>query len=213
MVGKSSKVSSMESSASFNSTNYSTLLHAFQKTHEEYNKLALSNNKLKGMNNWLETRVNQLEDELLQAKTDFETLEKNYKFAKSSGFNSSKPVDCENCAVLQNKVNYLIFTSSKLSMGTTNLNALLGSQNCIFEKVGIGYQTGPKGKQKLFNSFFKGFGSQSSQSITCFYCMRKSHSVRNCRIRKFDVPKGLVRWVPKSTSNTAGPNINRVPNP
>jgi len=93
-------------------------------------------------------------------------------------------------------------------MGTTNLNELLGSQNCVFEKAGIGYQTGPKGKQKLFNNFFKSSGSQSSQSITCFYCMRKGHPVRNCRIRKFDVPKGLVRWVPKSTYNTAGPKFN-----
>ena len=73
-------------------------------------------------------------------------MEENCKSANFGGFNSSKPVDCENCAVLQNKVNYLISTASKLSMGTSNLNALLGSQNCVFEKAGIGYQTGPKGK-------------------------------------------------------------------
>jgi len=154
-----------------------------------------------------------LEDELLQAKTDFETLEKQYNSANSSRFNSSKPIDCENCVVLQNKVNYLVSTTSKLSMGTTNLNALLGTENCVFEKAGIGYQISPKGKQKLFNNFFKGSRSQSLQSITCFYCMRKGHLVRNCRIRKFDVPKALVRWMPKSTSNSVRPNINRVPNP
>ena len=66
MDGKDSDVSSTESSASFNSANYSTLLHAFQETHEEASRLALSNNRLKGMNKWLETRVKQLEDELLQ---------------------------------------------------------------------------------------------------------------------------------------------------
>jgi len=27
-------------------------------------------------------------------------------------------------------------------MGTTNLNAILGSQNCVFEKAGISYQFG-----------------------------------------------------------------------
>ena len=57
IAGKSSEVSSMESSASFNSTNYSTLLHAFQETHEEASILALYNDRLKGMNKWLETRV------------------------------------------------------------------------------------------------------------------------------------------------------------
>jgi len=30
-------------------------------------------------------------------------------------------------------------------MGTANLNAILGSQNCAFEKAGIGYQIGFKG--------------------------------------------------------------------
>jgi len=44
-------------------------------------------------------------------------------------------------------------------MGTVNLNALLGSQNCVFEKADIGYQAGPNGKQKLFKIFFKGSGS------------------------------------------------------
>ena len=142
-----------------------------------------------------------------------ENFEKQLNSANSDKLNSSKPVDCENCTVLQNKMKYLISTASKLSMGTANLNALLGSQNCVFEKAGIGYQAGPNGKQKLFNNSFKGSESLSSQSIVCFYCMRKGHSVRNFRIRKFSAPKGLVRWVPKSTSNTAGPKLNRVPNP
>jgi len=60
MAGRDSEVSSTESSASFNSINYSTLLHAFQETHEEANKLAHSNSRLKGINNWLENRVKQL---------------------------------------------------------------------------------------------------------------------------------------------------------
>jgi len=213
MAGRDSDVSSTESNASFNSTNYNTFLHAFQETHEKANKLAQSNSRLKDMNNWLENRVKQLEDELHKAKDDFENLEKQLNSTHSSKLNSSKPVDCENCAILQSKVSYLISTASKLSMGTTNLNALLGSQNCVFEKAGIGYHVGPNGKQKLFNNLFKGSGSQSSQSIAYFYCMKKGHSVRNCRIRKFSVPKGLVRWVPKNTSNTAGPKLNRVPNP
>jgi len=155
MAGKDSDVSSTESSASFNSANYSTLLHAFQETHEEANKLAQSNRRLKGINKWLENRVKQLEDELLEAKDDLENLEKQLNSANSNKHNSCKPVDCENYSksvdcenytVLQSKVNYLISTASKLSMGTTNLNALLGSQNCVFEKADIGYQASPNGK-------------------------------------------------------------------
>jgi len=211
MVGKNSEVSSEDSNTSFNSANYSSLLQAFHETHEEANNLALFNNRLKGLNNWLEGRVKQLEDESLELKTDFDHLEMIYK--ASSSLDSSKPVNCENCEALQNKVNYLITTASRLSMGTANLNAILGSQNCGFEKAGIGYQTGFQRKQKKYNSFFKIDAQQFSSPLTYFYCMRKDHSMKNCKIKKFDVLKGLVRWVPKRTSNTAGPKFNWVPKP
>jgi len=211
MAGENSEVSNGNSSASFNSTNYSSLLHALHKTHEEANKLALSNNRLKGLNNWLEGRVKELEDEVIQLKTDFDHLEIIYK--AFSNIDSSKPVNYENCEVLQNKVNYLITTASRLSMGTTNLNVILGSQNCVSEKAGIRYQSNFQRKQKKYNSFFKPNDEQFSNPMTCFYCMRKDHSVKNCKIRKFDVPKGLVRWVPKSITNTSGPKFNKVPMP
>ena len=147
----------------------------------------------------------------MKLKTDFDHLEIIYK--ASSDLDSSKPINCENCEVLQKKINYLITTSSKLSMGTGNLNANLGSQNCVYEKVYIGYQPGFQRKQKKFSSFFKPNEYQFSSFKTCFYFMRKGHSVRNCNVRKFDVPKGLVKWVPKSITNTCGPKFNRVPMP
>jgi len=57
--------SSNESSyASLSAKNYSKLLQAFEETHEEANRLVLSNNCLKGLNNWLEKRVKTLEEEL-----------------------------------------------------------------------------------------------------------------------------------------------------
>jgi len=44
------------------------LLDVFKETHEEANRLTLSNNRL-------ESRLNTLEEELKSAKTDFENLE------------------------------------------------------------------------------------------------------------------------------------------
>jgi len=37
--------------------------------------------------------------------------------------------------------------------------------------------------------------------------MRKGHSVKNNKIRKFDVPKGLVRWCPKAHLTLLDPSL------
>jgi len=60
--------SSVSSSTSINFENHIHLLNAFKETHEKANKLALSNNRLKGLNNWLENRVKALEEELENLK-------------------------------------------------------------------------------------------------------------------------------------------------
>ena len=109
--------------------NHSTLLNAFKETHEEANRLALSNNRLKGLNNWLENRVKQLEEELLNLKTYFESLDMIYKNSSCNCSENNKVKICETCGVLQKKVNYLPKTVSKFTVGTASLNALLGSEN------------------------------------------------------------------------------------
>ena len=60
--------SDVSSCASLNVENYSELLEAFQETHDEANRLVLSNNRLKDLNNWLEKRVKSLEDEIEKSK-------------------------------------------------------------------------------------------------------------------------------------------------
>jgi len=137
--------SSVSSCASLNAENYSQLLQAFKETHEEANRLALLNNRLKGMNNWLENRVKALEEELGNSKTDFENLEMLYK-------NSSCKCDslvCENCESLEKKVHYLVKTVDKLSKGKSNFESVLASQNCVFGKVGLSFNP----QNKFSNSF------------------------------------------------------------
>ena len=51
LAKKEDDASSVSSSTSSNAENYSQLLQAFQKTHEEANRLALLNNRLKEMKN------------------------------------------------------------------------------------------------------------------------------------------------------------------
>ena len=97
LMGKEN--SEVSSTASSTSENYSTLLQAFHETtHEEANRLASVNNRLKGLNNWLEKRVSSLEEELQIVKPDFDHLNMIYQSSYNEG-ESSKPAKCENCEV------------------------------------------------------------------------------------------------------------------
>ena len=76
---ESSSSSEVSSCASLNAENYRELLEAFQETHDEANRLVVSNNRLKDLNSWLEKRVKALEEELEKSKRDFANLETHCK--------------------------------------------------------------------------------------------------------------------------------------
>jgi len=211
----SSKVSSC---ASLNEQNYSELLEAFQETHDEANQLVLSNNRLKELNNWLEKRVKSLEDEIEKSKNDFKNPENHLK-------NSSCKCDtliCENCEKLEKKIHYLVDTVDKLSKGKSNFENVLASQSCVFGKVGLGFN--PQNQQDKFSKknsrkLVKQPIVKSKQSVvTCFYCMKKGHSVRFCKIRKFSVSRGFMKWIPKGCEvpnekkKSIGPTFVKGPN-
>jgi len=35
--------------------------------------------------------------------------------------------------------------------------------------------------------------------ISCSYCMQKGHVIKNCDARKYDVLKGIMKWIPKGS--------------
>jgi len=150
MTRQKSDTSSVSSSSSINVENYSQLLEAFNETHEEANRLAFLNNRLKALINWLENRAKTLEEELNHSKTDFESLEMIYK-------NSSCKCDSSFCESLQKKVHYLLKTMDKFSKGQSNLEIVLSSKKCVFGKVGLGFNPNSKNKSvsKPFSSFFE----------------------------------------------------------
>jgi len=213
----SSSSSNVSSCASLNAENYSQLLQVFKETHEEANRLALANNRLKGLNNWLENRVKTLEEELEKSKTDFENFEMHCK--NSSHLSNSKV--CENCKTLESKIHYLVRTVDKLSKGKSNFETILASQKCVFGKFGLGFypQKEKSGILKPFSKLpEKQLIERSKQPVvTCFYCMKRGHSVRFCKIMKYFVPKGIMKWIPKGcVSNdkieSKGPTFVRGPN-
>ena len=180
--------------------------------------MALLNNRLKGMNSCLENRVKTLEEELENSKTDFENLEIVYK-------NSSCKYDtliCENCENLEKQVHYLVKTVDKLSKGQSNFENVLASQNCVFGKAGLGFN--PQNKQDRFSKSFskllekKPIDLSKQPLVTCFYCMNRGHSVRFCKIRKYVIPRGFMKWIPKCCKGSNdeckpnGPTFIRGPN-
>jgi len=76
-------------------------------------------------------------------------------YKASSSLDSSQPVNCENCEALQNKVNYLITTASKLSMGSANLNVILGSKIVFLKKLALVIKLVFKENRRSSVVFFK----------------------------------------------------------
>jgi len=106
---------------------------------------------------------------------------------------------CENCENLERKIHYLLKTVDKLTTGKSNFENVLASQNCVFGKVSLGFY--PQSKE---NGISKPFSSVSEKQpikrtkqpvVTCFYCMKRGHSIRFCKFCKSLVPKGIFKWI------------------
>jgi len=105
----------------------------------------------------------------------------------------------------------------KLTIGKSNFEDVLASQKCVFGKVGLDFY--PQSKENGISKPFSTAPEKQSVKrsiqpvVTCFYCMKKGHSVRYCRFRKSLVPKGIFKWIPKcfdgfkDKSNTKGPKF------
>ena len=93
-------------------------------------------------------------------------------------------------------------TIDKILKGKSNLESVLASQSCVFRKSGLGFnpQSKNNGCLKPFSIITENQPIEKSKQpvVCCFYCMRKGHFVRFCKIRKVSVPKGILKWVPKN---------------
>jgi len=217
MAKEESGSNQVSTSSSNKCENYFQLLDAFQETHEEAKRLTLSNNRLKSENNRLKEKIKFLENDLNNSNADFKNLELIYQ-------NSSCKCDSsfyKNCESSQKKVLYLVKNVDTISKGKSNLEDVLASQKCVFGKSGLGFnpQSKNSGCSKPFSTITKNQSVKRSKQpvVCCFYYMKKGHSVRFCRIRKFSVPKGILKWVPKNPKvpwkhiNASGPKFIRGP--
>ena len=179
------------------SDNYDQLFVAFKETHDDANWLAVICTKLQNVNNVLAPKVKSLEEELHKAKIDLVSLELTCLHASIK--------TCDNCKMLEKQVEYFLKTLSNFTKGRDNLETLLGSQNVVFNKNGIGYNLGKRNNVKKLSSFFvpskTSFSSFNNGKkvypVTCFYCMKSRHTSRTCIARKYLVSESLAKWLPK----------------
>ena len=157
MVNDEGSNSDSVSDFSIDSENYDQLLIAFKETHDEANRLDIMCNRLNRINRVPEPKVKALEEELHKAKTELVSLELTCLHASIK--------TCDNCKKLEKQVEYLLKTLSNFTKGRENLETLLGSQNAVFNKNGLGYNPGMKNNVKKLSSFFvpskTGFSSLS----------------------------------------------------
>ena len=158
------------------------MLDAFPKIHEEAKRLTFSNNRLKCENNKLKMKIIVLEKDLNQSKTDLD----NSNLIHEKSFCKCDSNICKNCESLQEKVLYHVKTIDVIFKGKSNFENVLASQTCVFGKFGLGFnpQSKQSGCTKPFSTFTQKQSVKASKQpvVCCFYCMKKGHSVRFCRI-------------------------------
>jgi len=66
-------------------------------------------------------------------------------------------------------------------------------------KVGLSYNPTFEKKAKKFSSLFSNSMPNDMQFISYNYCVKKGHVYKNWYVRKYDDPRGLMKWIPKGS--------------
>jgi len=63
----------------------------------------------------------------------------------------------------------------------------------------LGYNPIFEKKSKKFSSFFYKSDPNAMSFISCNYCIKRGHANKNSYARKYDVLRGLMKWIPKGS--------------
>jgi hypothetical protein len=219
-----SKLNSLEDE----SYSYDELQNAFEELVEEFEKNVLKNkvfkkkvtslsNELddfKSKNEILEKQIISLNDKNLSLEKEIIKL----KIESQSFIEKIKAKDVETSSQIAYDSNLLVNENKELKLkvenlnkiltnftnGKKNLDNLLGSQRCVFDKSGIGYN--PKIKEKHYKKFF--INENFLKSPICKHCGKLGHNIHTC-------PMKNMIWVVKGTTppkaNPSGPKKIWVP--
>jgi hypothetical protein len=219
-----SKLNSLEDE----SYSYDELQNAFEELVEEFEKNVLKNKvfkkKVTSLSNELDDFKNKneiLEKQIISLNDKNLSLEKEIiklKIESQSFIEKMKAKDVETSSQIAYDSNLLVNENKELKLkvenlnkiltnftnGKKNLDNLLGSQRCVFDKAGIGYN--PKIKEKHYQKFF--INENFLKSLICKHCGKLWHNIHTC-------PMKNMIWVVKRTTppkaNPSGPKKIWVP--
>ena len=84
--------------------------------------------------------------------------------------------------LLKKKSNELNKIVLKFTSSQKNLEKLLNSKKCVFDKGGLGYK--PNLKQKYYKNYFVKVTSLSDHKIICHYCNQNCHMKYRCPMKR-----------------------------
>ena len=206
--------------------------------HEEAQRLAVLNKKLKSE---LKLHVNKLastQEELNKLKQENQKLVSkckattchdtstsfnmdDYKFLQTK-FESFKKDHHVECMKLHTELSYLKDLFGKLNKGKSDLNHMLSMQKHTTDKTDLGYNKQTSFTKKTHFVSSKGVNPTKvtkrknmvysrRSAKTCHYCIKKGHTSYYFYVRKFDILSGKCIWIPKdllAKINPIGPNLN-----
>src|ERR1044072_8843540 len=204
---------------------YDELQNAFSELHEEYIRLSRIVAKQKSAITFLESRNKMVVIELDEYKLKFDL--------------HIDCMKCNNCPILESKVDELTKIISNYEKGITDLNDMLSRQTYANDKSGLGFSkfvtpskstnkitfvasTSKHDTRKIFAPPIKknhkriSYASSkfSPKHHACFYRSEIGHTPNHCYARLYGVPNGEYVWRKKKQylqTNLKGPNRPWVP--
>jgi hypothetical protein len=140
----------------------------------------------------------------IKSQNSFEKMKANDVETSSLNTQDSNLLLDEN-KELKFKIEDLTKILTNFTNGKKNLDNLSGSQRCVFDKAGIGYNS--KIKEKHYKKFFT--NESLLKSPMCKHCGKMRHNIHTCSIKRNMIL--IIKGTTPPRTNPSGPKKIWVP--
>ena len=167
---------------------YDELHDAFKELHDEWMKIGKKNAclkkkmvKLTNENESLTAKIAclELDNKILHNRIESSKGKQSILYEHEKSHVDKLIKENEMLKKMSNELNEIVL---KFTNGQKNLEKLLSTQKCVFDKGGLGYK--PKLKQKYYKNYFVKVTSASDHKIVCHYCNINGHMNYRCHVKR-----------------------------